>query len=86
MRPAASGGSSSWAGRRRSGNATASAEFNVFHDPEAAAITLDACAELGVETVMYGLDVFYGPRVALDVASDLASLHADRTRRPRRRA
>jgi inosine-uridine nucleoside N-ribohydrolase len=57
------------------GNATASAEFNVFHDPEAAAITLDACAELGIETVMYGLDVFYGPRVALDVASDLASLH-----------
>ena len=50
------------------GNATASAEFNVFHDPEAAAITLDACADLGIETVMYGLDVFYGPRVALDVA------------------
>ena len=48
------------------GNATASAEFNVFHDPEAAAITLDACADLGIEVVMYGLDVFYGPRVALD--------------------
>jgi inosine-uridine nucleoside N-ribohydrolase len=46
------------------GNATASAEFNVFHDPEAAAITLDACAELGVPVTMYGLDVFYGPRVA----------------------
>ena len=57
------------------GNATASAEFNVFHDPEAAAITLDACADLGIETVMYGLDVFYGPRVALDVARDLAALH-----------
>jgi inosine-uridine nucleoside N-ribohydrolase len=59
------------------GNATASAEFNVFHDPEAAAITLDACADLGIETVMYGLDVFYGPRIALDVARDLAALHAD---------
>ena len=59
------------------GNATASAEFNVFHDPEAAAITLDACADLGIETVMYGLDVFYGPRVSLDVAEDLARLHDD---------
>ena len=57
------------------GNATASAEFNVFHDPEAAAITLDACADLGIETVMYGLDVFYGPRVALDVARDLVAAH-----------
>ena len=45
------------------GNATASAEFNVFHDPEAAAITLDACTDLGIELVMYGLDVFYDPRV-----------------------
>ena len=59
------------------GNATASAEFNVFHDPEAAAITLDACADLGIETVMYGLDVFYGPRVALDVALDLVDQHAE---------
>ncbi len=30
------------------GNATASAEFNVFHDPEAAAVTLDAAADLGI--------------------------------------
>ena len=29
-------------------NATAAAEFNVFHDPEAAAIVLDACAAFGV--------------------------------------
>ena len=53
------------------GNATASAEFNVFHDPEAAAITLAACAELGVEMTMYGLDVFYGPRVTLAQAAAL---------------
>jgi inosine-uridine nucleoside N-ribohydrolase len=57
------------------GNATASAEFNVFHDPEAAAITLDACADLGIELVMYGLDVFYDPRVSLEQAAALVSAH-----------
>lgn len=57
------------------GNATASAEFNVFHDPEAAAIALDACADLGIEVVMYGLDVFYGPRVTLAQAQALVSAH-----------
>ncbi|MGF1241470.1 nucleoside hydrolase [Streptomyces sp. 2-6] len=36
------------------GNATAVAEFNVWHDPEAAAILLTA----GVPITMYGLDVF----------------------------
>jgi len=44
-------------------NATASAEFNVFHDPEAAAVVLDACVELEVPVTMYGLDVFYRPTV-----------------------
>jgi pyrimidine-specific ribonucleoside hydrolase len=44
-------------------NATAAAEFNVFHDPEAAAIVLDACAHHGVPVTMYGLDVFYDPLV-----------------------
>jgi inosine-uridine nucleoside N-ribohydrolase len=57
------------------GNATASAEFNVFHDPEAAAIVLDACAELGIEVQMYGLDVFYGPRVTLEQAKELVAAH-----------
>ena len=47
-------------------NATAAAEFNVFHDPEAAAVVLDACAEHGVAVAMYGLDVFYDPRVGAD--------------------
>jgi pyrimidine-specific ribonucleoside hydrolase len=42
------------------GNATAVAEFNVWHDPEAAAAVLDA----GVPCFMYGLDVFR--QVAID--------------------
>jgi pyrimidine-specific ribonucleoside hydrolase len=36
------------------GNATAVAEFNIWHDPEAAAVVLDAPTEV----VMYSLDVF----------------------------
>lgn len=40
------------------GNATAAAEFNIWHDPEAAAITLAACQELAIPVTMYGLDVF----------------------------
>jgi pyrimidine-specific ribonucleoside hydrolase len=44
-------------------NATAAAEFNVFHDPEATAIVLDACASADVPVTMYGLDVFYDPLV-----------------------
>jgi inosine-uridine nucleoside N-ribohydrolase len=62
-------------GAAQLGNATASAEFNVFHDPEATAIALDACVDLGVEVVMYGLDVFYGPQVSHEAAADLAALH-----------
>jgi pyrimidine-specific ribonucleoside hydrolase len=50
------------------GNATASAEFNVWTDPEAAAIVLSAAAELGVPVTMYGLDVFYDVVVSLDQA------------------
>ena len=53
------------------GNATASAEFNVFHDPEAAAIVLDACADLDIPVTMYGLDVFYAPRISLETARTL---------------
>jgi pyrimidine-specific ribonucleoside hydrolase len=45
------------------GNATAAAEFNVWQDPESAAVVLDAAAELGVPVTMYGLDVFYAVRV-----------------------
>ena len=42
------------------GNATAVAEFNIWHDPEAAAAVIGS----GVPCFMYGLDVFM--RVAID--------------------
>jgi pyrimidine-specific ribonucleoside hydrolase len=42
------------------GNATAVAEFNIWHDPEAAAAVIDS----GIPCYMYGLDVFM--RVAID--------------------
>ncbi len=54
------------------GNATASAEFNVWTDPEAAAITLAAASELGVRVTMYGLDVFYDVMVSLEEAKALS--------------
>lgn len=41
------------------GNATAVAEFNVWHDPEAAAIVINS----GVPVTMYGLDVFLRLRI-----------------------
>ena len=50
------------------GNATAVAEFNVWHDPEAAAIVLDS----GVPCYMYGLDVFNRVSIPLDTAERLA--------------
>lgn len=55
-------------------NATASAEFNVFHDPEATAVVLDASVDHEVPVTMYGLDVFYGPRITLADADELATL------------
>jgi pyrimidine-specific ribonucleoside hydrolase len=58
-------------GSGATGNATAAAEFNVRHDPEAAAIVLDAATTLGVPVTMYGLDVFGGVRVGLDRAEEL---------------
>ncbi|MCP2032572.1 pyrimidine-specific ribonucleoside hydrolase [Okibacterium sp. HSC-33S16] len=50
------------------GNATAVAEFNVWHDPEAAAIVLGA----GVPVFMYGLDVFNQVTVDAAIAETLA--------------
>jgi pyrimidine-specific ribonucleoside hydrolase len=54
------------------GNATAVAEFNVWHDPEAAAAVIDA----GVPCYMYGLDVFMRVALAEEHAQELAG-HAD---------
>jgi pyrimidine-specific ribonucleoside hydrolase len=53
------------------GNATASAEFNIWTDPEAAAIVLAAARDLGIPMTMYGLDVFYDVVVTLDQARAL---------------
>ncbi|WP_244857745.1 nucleoside hydrolase [Agromyces archimandritae] len=49
------------------GNATAVAEFNVWHDPEAAAIVVDS----GVPCLMYGLDVYSEPAVPESLADAL---------------
>ncbi len=53
------------------GNATAVAEFNVWHDPEAAAMVLAACGELDIPVTMYGLDVFGAVTVDGDDAARL---------------
>lgn len=53
------------------GTVSASAEFNVRHDPEAAALALSACQDLGVPVTMYGLDVYSEPAVSLDQAAAL---------------
>jgi len=60
-------------GTARVGNATAAAEFNVVHDPEAAAVVLDAATGLGVPVTMYGLDVFYDVRVTRARARELVA-------------
>lgn len=57
------------------GNATAVAEFNVWHDPEAADIVLRA----GVPVVMYGLDVFEQAIVPADRVSALTKVAQDDT-------
>jgi pyrimidine-specific ribonucleoside hydrolase len=58
-------------GAAGAGNATAAAEFNVWHDPEAAAVVLAAAAETGVPVTMYGLEVFYDVRVTRARAAEL---------------
>src|SRR5699024_1519659 len=44
-------------GSTGTGNATALAEFNVWHDPEAAAIVVGSDLPVTVPVTMYGLDV-----------------------------
>lgn len=56
-------------GAATGGNATAAAEFNVWHDPEAAAIVFAS----GIPLTMYGLDVFYDVTVDRDTAERLAA-------------
>jgi Inosine-uridine nucleoside N-ribohydrolase len=55
-------------GAAASGNVTAVAEFNVWQDPEAAAIVLRS----NVPLTMYGLDVFYDVTVDAATAQALA--------------
>jgi len=59
-------------GSASAGNATAAAEFNVWHDPEAAAIVFQS----GVPITMYGLDVFMRPGVTSEEAARLKASNA----------
>lgn len=56
-------------GSASTGNATATAEFNIWHDPEAAAIVFSS----GVPITMYGLDVFTRLALTHDHGAELRS-------------
>jgi pyrimidine-specific ribonucleoside hydrolase len=59
----------SMAGSASIGNASAVAEFNAWHDPEAAAIVLGS----GLPLTLYGLDVFYQVSVPKDTVESLCA-------------
>jgi pyrimidine-specific ribonucleoside hydrolase len=61
-------------GSASSGNATAAAEFNMWHDPEAAAMVFAACGQLDIPVTMYGLDVFEQVTVDATAAAHLRQL------------
>jgi pyrimidine-specific ribonucleoside hydrolase len=42
------------------------AEFNIWHDPEAAAMALAAAGDLDIPVTMYGLDVYDAPQLTGD--------------------
>ncbi|MBC7463678.1 MAG: nucleoside hydrolase [Actinobacteria bacterium] len=56
-------------GSASAGNATATAEFNIWHDPEAAAIVFSS----GIPITMYGLDVFTRLQLTHDHGTELKS-------------
>lgn len=60
-------------GSASGGNATASAEFNIWHDPESAAIVFNS----GIPITMYGLDVFNDLKMNQDKANQLLNSGSD---------
>ena len=63
-------------GSASAGNATAAAEFNIWHDPEAAAIVFQS----GVPISMYGLDVFMRPTVGREQATAMSKSNTPASR------